>query len=56
MYLVKQDPLWFAHRQTTEVVIIEKFYQSLEKSALTITAEEQVLGIRSTEAGIYHTR
>ena len=51
------------HRQIVEVADIRKSYQWLEKAGLTdstealiLAAQEQALGTRSIEAGVYHTR
>ena len=51
------------HRQIAEVPDFEKFYQWLEKAGLTdstealiLAAQEQALGTRLIEAGVYHTR
>ena len=51
------------HRQIVEMADIRKSYQWLEKAgladsteALILAAQEQALGTRSIEAGVYHTR
>ena len=51
------------HQQIAEVADIRKSYQWLEKAgladsteALILAAQEQALGTRSIEAGVYHTR
>ena len=60
--MAEQRPAWDVP-QIAEVAEITKSYQWLEKAGLTdstealiLAAQEQALGTRWIEAGVYHTR